>query len=124
MKGAGAERRRAGPVTWERVRELALGLSEVEEGTSYGTPALRVRGKLFVRFHQGGDSLVVRIGGDERATRMTADPEAFYLTDHYAGSPWMLVRLSAVHPDDLSDLLEGAWRLAAPRRVVAAHDAG
>ena len=31
---------------FETVRELALGLPEVEEATSYGTPAFKVRRKL------------------------------------------------------------------------------
>jgi hypothetical protein len=92
-------------------------------GTSYGTPAVKVRGKLFVRLHQDGDSVVVRIDMSERAMRMQADPKAFYITDHYLPYPWMLVRLSAVRRDDLDDLLEDSWRLQAPQRLVAAYEA-
>jgi hypothetical protein len=105
------------------VRQLALALPEVEEGTSYGTPAFRIRGKLFVRLHQGGDSVVVHIDAAERAMRMKADPQAFYLTDHYLRSPWMLVRLSAIRREDLRDLLEESWRRRAPQRLIAAHEA-
>jgi hypothetical protein len=117
-------RSKAGPLTWETVRKLALALPEVEEGTSYGTAGFRVRGKLFARLHQSGDSVVVRIDRDERAMRMRADPEAFYITDHYVGYPWMLVRLAAVRRADLRDLLEEAWRLSAPQRLVVAYDKG
>jgi len=35
-------------VTYETVRRMGLALPNVEEGTSYGTPALKVKGKLFV----------------------------------------------------------------------------
>jgi hypothetical protein len=111
------------PVTWETVRELMRTLPETDEGMSYGTPAFRVRGKLFVRFHQSGESAVVRIDRDERAMRMKADPETYYITDHYRAYPWMLVRLAAVTPDDLRELLVDAWRRCAPQRLIAAYDA-
>jgi hypothetical protein len=109
-------------VTWETARRLALALPEAEEGISYGTPAFRVRGKLFVRLHESGDSVVVRIDAGQRAMRMRADPKAFYITDHYLGYPMMLVRLSAVHSEDLRDLLEESWRRCAPKRLLAKHD--
>ena len=42
-------------ITWETVREIALTLPGAEEGTSYGTPAFRVRKALFVRLHDSGE---------------------------------------------------------------------
>ena len=115
--------RKPGSVSLATVRELALTLPEVEEGTSYGTLAFKVRGKLVARLHESGDSLVVRIDQKERAMRMKADPETYYITDHYANYPAMLVRLSSVHRDDLRDLLEESWRRVAPRRLIASYDA-
>jgi hypothetical protein len=109
-------------VTWETVRELAVGLPGVEESTSYGTPALKIRGKLFARLHQEGDAVVLRIDMGERAMRMRADPRTFYITDHYLPHPWMLVRLSTVRRDDLAELLKESWRLRAPRRLLAESD--
>jgi hypothetical protein len=114
--------RKSHTVTWDTVRELAQALPAAKESTSYGTPAFKVAGKLFVRLHQDGDSIVVRIEPGERAMRMQADPNAFYITDHYAAYPWMLVRLAKVHRDDLADILEESWRLRAPKRVVAKYD--
>jgi hypothetical protein len=113
--------RKSGPVTWETVRELARDLPESEEGTSYGTPAFRVGKKLFVRLHQDDDSLVVRILEKDRAMRMNADPETYYITDHYLAYPWILVRLASVARDDLQDLLGDAWRLCAPTRLITSH---
>jgi hypothetical protein len=111
-------------VTWDTVRELVRALPEAEESTSYGTPAFKVRGKLFARLHQSGEAVVVHIDKDERAMRMRADPEAFYITDHYTAYPWMLVRFSAVRKDDLADLLEESWRHRAPPRLVGQYDSG
>jgi len=109
-------------VTFETVRRIALTFPGTAEGTSYGTFAFKVRGKLFVRLHQSEPSIVVRIDVSERAMRMRADPHAFYITDHYVTNPWMLVRLSAVWEDDLRVLLEDAWRHVASRRLIAEFD--
>ena len=102
------------PLTFEMVRKLALALPKVEEGKSYGTPGFRVGGNLFLRFHQDGESLVVKIDHDERSMRLKADPETFYITDHYRNYPWILVRLATVLANDLRELLEEAWRAARP----------
>ena len=111
---------RGEPVSYETVRQIALTLPGGEEGTSYGTPAFKVAGKLFARQHQDGESLVIRVDFEEREEIMNADPEKFYITDHYLNYPWMLVRLSKVRRDQLSDLLVQSWRRAAPKRLLAA----
>jgi hypothetical protein len=111
-----------GPVTFETVRRIATGLPGVVEGTSYGTPAFRAGKTLFARQHQDGASLVIKIEPDQRAMRMRADPETFFITDHYRNYPWMLVRLATVDPDDLRDLLEEAWRLGASQKLLSARD--
>ncbi|MFN8513627.1 MAG: hypothetical protein U0841_13785 [Chloroflexia bacterium] len=41
-------------VTFETVRQLALALPEVQEGTAYGTPAFKVRKKTFARGREEG----------------------------------------------------------------------
>ena len=46
-------------MTFDDIRKLALAWPEVEDGTSYGTPALKVRKKLLVRLKEDGDSLVM-----------------------------------------------------------------
>jgi hypothetical protein len=98
------------PVTFETVRQFALALPGVEEGTSYGTPAFRVQKKLLARLHDDRETLVLRTDYGEREYRMLTNPAAFYITDHYAGSSMMLVRLDHVDPDDLRDLITQAWR--------------
>src|SRR5438132_8036878 len=107
------------PVTFDTVRQIAQGLPGAEESTSYGTPAFKVKGKLFARQHQDRESLVVGVDFDQREEMMSADPEKFYITDHYLNYPWMLVRLTKVRPDELRDLLIGSWRRAAPKNMRA-----
>ena len=111
-------------VTPATVRRLALAFPGVEEGRSYGTPGFRVRGKFLARLWEDGMTLVVKCGDDERDFRMKADPETFFVTDHYRGYPTVLVRLGRVTEDDLRDVLEQAWRLHAPRRLVTEYDRG
>ena len=116
--------RKAAPVTYDTVRQIALALPGVEEGSSYRTPALKVRGKLLVRLKEDGETIVLMAKFDVRDILMQADPETFYITDHYRGYPAVLVRLSSVDADELPGLLEQAWRDHAPRSLVASFDAG
>jgi hypothetical protein len=108
-------------VSFEMVRQLAHRLPAVEDSTSYGTPALKVRGKLFARLHQDGTSLVLRADSLDRQILLQADPEVFYITDHYRNYPWILVRLARISRRSLPDLLERAWRYVAPARLVTEH---
>jgi hypothetical protein len=109
-------------VRYDTLWRLALALPGVVEGTSYGTPAFKVGGKLLARLREDGESLVIRIGFLERDVQMRADPETLYITDHYLNYPAMLVRLPRVRAAKLRELLEQAWRLVAPKRLVQARD--
>ncbi len=119
-----ARQRKPEPVDFEAVRRIALALPGVEEGTCYGTPAFRVRGKFLARLKEDGETLVVKIGFDEREILLAADPGTFYLTDHYRNYPSILVRLAAVRPEALAAVLEQAWRRLAPKRLIAELDEG
>ena len=46
-------------MTFDELRKFALTWPEVEDGTSYGTPALKVRKKMLARLKEDGDSLVM-----------------------------------------------------------------
>jgi len=103
-------------MTFEAVRKMALALDSVEEGTSYGTPAFKVQGALMARLRDDLGALVVRMSIDDRQELMAADPETYFITDHYLNYPWILVNLARVHPDAMRDLLRGAWRWAAAEK--------
>jgi hypothetical protein len=110
------------PTTFEDVREFAHALPGVEDGTSYGTRALKVGGKLFARLHQNIDCLVLRADLLGREILMQSAPEVFFITDHYRNYPWILVRLAALEKQALPDLIERAWRLVAPKTLVKKYD--
>jgi hypothetical protein len=104
------------------IREITREFPGIEEGLSYGTPAFKVGGKLLLRMHQDGESLVIRIDLFNREILLHAEPDIFYVTDHYESHPLMLARLSKLRPEMLRDLLEQAWRSQAPKRLVQALD--
>jgi hypothetical protein len=54
---------------------------------------------------------------------MQADPEAFYLTDHYQDYPMVLIDLLRVRWEAMDQIVEQAWRMVAPTKLVAAYDA-
>jgi hypothetical protein len=110
-------------VTFEQVRRVALDLPGVEDGTSYGTPALKVRGRLLARLHQSLDCLVLRADFLDRQILLQSAPGAFFITDHYRNYPWVLMRFSAIRAAELPGILERAWRLVAPSTLVRSHDA-
>jgi|SRR5688572_2958134 len=95
------------------VRELARDLGDVEESTTREDAFIKVRGKLltWIPVNKSAEpgSLAVRIDLDHRAELLEADPDVYYLTDHYLNFPVVLVRLSRIHPDALHGLLRMAW---------------
>jgi hypothetical protein len=97
-------------MTFEDVRKIALKFPHVEDGTSYGTAALKLKKKFFVRLKEDGDSLVIGMPFEQREVLMAEDPGTYYITDHYLNYEYVLVRLSKVAEDALRDLLKGAYR--------------
>lgn len=118
-----------GTINFDTVRSIGLALPGVEESTAYGQPALKVRGKLLacVAAHRSAEpnSLVVLVDFDDRAELLAADPDVYYVTDHYVGYTSVLVRLSRVNPDVLRDLLGMAYKFvtrnAVPRSSARKH---
>jgi hypothetical protein len=102
------------PLWFNTVREGVHKFPDVEEGSGRGLPNLKVRGRLLAcpAIHKSAepDSLVVRIPLDRRAELIAADPEIYYVTDHYVNYPAVLVRMSRIHRDSLRGLLNMAWQ--------------
>src|SRR5262245_60914925 len=53
-------------VTFDDVRELARQLPGVEEGSCYGTPGLRVKGKFLLRLREDAETVAIKIPMDAR----------------------------------------------------------
>ena len=107
-------------MTFDDVRKIALAWPEVEDGTSYGTPALKVRKKLLARLREDGDSLVMPgVPQDEREMLVESQPKVFYFTDHYRDYPVVLIRLSKATRAIVEPLLRRYWRTLASKKAIA-----
>jgi hypothetical protein len=112
-------------MTFDDIRTLTLVWPEVEDGTSYGTAALKVRKKMLVRLKEDGDSLVMpSVPLDERDMLVESKPKVFYFTDHYKDYPMVLIRLSKASRAVVAPLLRRRWRELASKAAVREFDAG
>jgi hypothetical protein len=104
---------------YQRLARLvrAAGLPEVVEATSYGRPALKVAGKGFTGY-RGEDAIPISIPSELKEMLLAAAPEIYYETDHYKGWPWLLVRMSAISDEELTQRLIDAWSFRAPKRLA------
>lgn len=107
-------------MTWRQLCALGRALPEVTETTSYGTPALAVRGKAFVRLKEDGRTVVFWLASlDDQEMLIAALPHLYYITDHYRGYKAVLARLPKLTPRECRARLEHSWRVRAPRALSA-----
>jgi hypothetical protein len=102
------------------IRQHMMTLPGTTEGLCFGTPAFYVNKKLLARMWENGEVLVVHT--DEREKWMAADPETFFITDHYRNYPSMLINLPKVEPGDLKELLTTAWLSGASKSLVKEYE--
>jgi hypothetical protein len=111
------KRSRRRPLRFDDVREIALSMPDVEETTTYGMPCFKAAKTLFAvepfpRPDVEPDSLGVPVSFEQRAHLLASRPGVYYLTDHYAKYPGVLVRLSSISHEELREILGAAWRYA------------
>jgi len=110
-------------MTWADIVAIAETLPEVEVGTAYGTPALRVKGRFMCRLREDGQTLAIRCDPDERPLLLGAHPTVLFLTPHYDKWPMVLVALPRADAGLVRELVEDAWTERAPRKLVEAFRA-
>ncbi|SEQ42277.1 hypothetical protein SAMN05428969_3029 [Devosia sp. YR412] len=95
-------------------------LPGVTRSTSYGTPALKVRDKSFVRLREP-DVLVLQCPAEQKILLMEISPDIYFETQHYVGYAAVLIRLGAISDEELALRLEDAWRHRAPKTLSEQH---
>lgn len=93
------------------------------EGTSYGEHAFLLDERFFSRFNAKADGLVVYAPEELRDGLLEGEPDVYFITDHYRGHPYVLVRLDRVPRAELTALFEMAFRARARKKRVAEYDA-
>ena len=110
-------------MNWRQVCKLGLELPEVAEGTWYGTPGLTVRGKGFVRLRPELEAIVFLLDDvSEQEDLVAAQPELYFVTDHYLGHAAVLARLTALRAPECRLRLAQSWRRKAPAALVQGLD--
>ena len=105
-------------ITWDDIVAIGRELPEAEESTSYGRPALKVRGKFVAALLTNPDAVVVRCDLDEKPFLLEARPDLVFTTPHYDGYPYVLVRLEAPL-EEARELVIDSWLLVAPKKLAA-----
>jgi hypothetical protein len=119
--------------TWDDIRRIVATLPETQERAPR---EWRARDKSFAWERPlrtadyealgddapDGDILGVRVADVGVAEALVADdPAAYFTTPHFAGYPAVLVRLAAIEPDELHDLLRDAWLARVPKKLSRAY---
>ena len=97
-------------LTWREACRIGREFEGVVESTSYGTPALKVRGKLLVRLREDGQTLVLMTTFIDRDLLLRDKPRTFFIEDHYKNYPAILTRLTRIGSNQLRDMIGAAWR--------------
>jgi len=95
--------------SWDGVMAFALALPGAEESTSYGRPAVKVRGKAFVYPGRETGSFAVSSPLEEKELLIETDPDTFWETDHYRGWPAVLVRFGSAERERIETVIRRAW---------------
>jgi hypothetical protein len=104
-------------IGWDDLVALARELPEFEESTSWGRPALKVRGKWFAALRTEPDAIIVKCDLEEKPLLLEARSDILFETPHYRGYGAMLIRLDA-SLEDVREFLLDSW-LIAERETLA-----
>lgn len=108
---------------FDAFRARALALPGATEALARGTHSFLVRGTLFARLMEDGETLIVRTDRYERDHLVETWPEVYFVTPSIQDHPWVRLHLGRAEETRLGALVCDAWRRVAPRRLVAAYDA-
>ncbi len=111
-----------------KLRKLCLALPEVTERLSHGEPTWFVRGKkVFVMYadHHHDDRVSFSCAAPPGAQHamVRSEPERFFVPPYVGGRGWLGVYLDVtVDWDEIADIVEDAYRMIAPKKLVAELD--
>jgi hypothetical protein len=114
----------------KELRQICLSLPEVNERLSHGAPTWFIRDKktfaTMTDDHHGDGMLAIWCAAPEGAQQMLIeeDPARFFRPAYVGHRGWLGVRLDVAPDwDEVSAILEDAYRCVAPKKLVAELDA-
>jgi hypothetical protein len=112
------------PVTLDDVRALALSLPRSYEAVIRGRVKFRVGQIVYLAFSHDGETIGLGFPKELRDALVQGEPDKFSLPSQSdMRFNWVDVRLAAIDPDEMRDLVEGAWAMCVPKRVAAEYAA-
>ena len=106
------------------LRSFALTLPEAEERETWETATFRVRDRIFMMFSEHERHAWIKSTFDEQQALVTMDPDAFFVPPYVGSKGWVGVVISKADAGELRELVTEAWRMTAPKRLVATSDEG
>jgi len=110
-------------LTADQFRQTALSLPEAEERETWGHPTFRVRDRMFATLADDGRSATVKATRQDQEALVAGDPRTFTVPAYVGRHGRVGITLATADRAEARELLVEAWRLTAPRRLVAAYDA-
>jgi hypothetical protein len=106
-------------VTKAQYKKVALSFPGGNEKQSYGKPSFFIDTKFFTRWRDEEDSIVLIVDSiDERDMLLEADPQTFFIMEHYRNYPSVLAYASKIDAKTLRGMLERRWRKIAPKKLL------
>ena len=102
------------------VRRMALQLPQVVESAHFALPDFRVRNKIFLTLKSDASTVVVKSSSANIDALVARDRATFW--DEWRGR-WLGIRLDRVSRALMNELVFDAWRLVAPKRLIAGYHA-
>ena len=88
--------------------KTALSLPGAEERPWFNRPCVFIHDRFLTRVHDKEEAVVLQVGSMEmREMMLEAEPELFYITDHYRNFPFVLARLKALSKTAFKEMLMG-----------------
>jgi hypothetical protein len=114
-----------------RLRKMCLELPEAREVEAWGEPTFRVK-TIFAMYSgpgpqgDGRPSVWVKAMQTNQDLMVSAAPHRFFVPPYVGASGWIGVYLDGGSTDwqELGDLLWDAWRMSAPKKLVAQYAEG
>jgi hypothetical protein len=109
-------------LTHAQARKIAQSFPGVHEKPSYGTPSFFVGKTLFTQVgsHGRSDIMLLTQSLEERDHLIAADPDTFYITDHFKNYKGLLARIERLDAATFRALLERRWQAIAPKALIKA----
>jgi hypothetical protein len=106
----------------DAMRAFALSLPEAEERETWGEATFRVRNKIFVILDSDGKRASIKATHEEQQASIEENAAAYFLPAYVAQHGWIGVNLANARTGEVRELIEEAWRLTAPKRLVKTFD--